>query len=95
VSKKNGIEAGLIGERVSIVTSAHTTLSDPHSGEFIEVPLVYEGTVMDIDDACVIVEPFNGEPFRIVYRHSIVSFELLPEDMEPVGPNTPNREDMN
>lgn len=94
-SKMSLLEQNFIGENVSITTTLKQTVSTP-DGEFIEVPLIYEGIILDVDKDSVLMDLAPNGAVRLIMLDKVVDVEVMQEQKVQYDiPNKPNKRDMN
>lgn len=93
--KMSLLEQNFIGENVAITTTLKQAISTPE-GEIVEVPMMYEGTVLDVDQSSVLLDLSPNGLIRLIMLDKIVDVEVVEESCVEIDiPNKPNKRDMN
>lgn len=93
--KMSLLEQNFIGENVAVTTTLRQAVSTP-DGDIVEVPLMYEGTVLDVDKDSVLLDLAPTGVIRLIMLDKIVDVEVVEESRVELDiPNKPNKRDMN
>ena len=93
--KMSLFEQNFIGENVIITTTLRQAVNTPE-GDIVEVPLMYEGTVLDVDTNSVLLDLSPQGIIRLIMLDKIVDVEVADESRVEIDiPNKPNKKDMN